>query len=183
MATSTEPPFNNYATTNVSGNVAGARGISNYLVGKNVHFQAYARAVDQSMGSQRIWVVETDQTVANMGASDSPTGNYIGFRYSTSAPDSNWKCVMDNNSVTNTVVDSGIAADANGHRFEVLMNDTGSAGSATFRIDGKAVCAVVSALYPTNNTLLSMEFAVTTLTTGVRDIQFSRLDSFQDPRR
>jgi hypothetical protein len=64
-----------------------------------------------------------------------------GFRYSTSASDTTYKCLTCNASSC-TINDSGVTADTNLHLFEVEW--TGSAYQ--FRIDGNTVCTNTTTL-------------------------------------
>ncbi len=113
---------------------------SNWDRGGTASANLYAQS-DIQLGSavttERFWWVFTDQTPTTMIASDTPAGNWAGFRYSTSASDTNFMCA-NANAGTTTITSSGIAADLAKHTLEVFINDANS--HIYFFIDGSQVC-------------------------------------------
>jgi hypothetical protein len=111
----------------------------------------------------RFWFGLGSNLVMNaitLGGSDTPStssADYIGFRYSTVAGDSNWQCVVSNGfsgsgpGIGDTVVDSGIAADTHSHRFAFVVND--SIPNVAFYIDGTLVATVTTHVPGTGNGL------------------------------
>jgi len=98
-------------------------------------------------------------SATGLGGSDSPnslSADFMGFRYSTVAGDSNWQCVVSNGfsgggSAGDTIVDSGIAADTKSHRFAFVVND--SVPNVKFYIDSTLVATVTTHVPGTGNGL------------------------------
>ena len=97
----------------------------------------------------RIWIGLTDQSTqaasfayTNLQA-DTFTGNALMFRYSTAAGDANFQAYAANGA-SHTIVDTGVAADTNPHRFEIIPNTAGT--SVVFRIDGNTVATITTHL-------------------------------------
>jgi hypothetical protein len=155
-ATSTEPVVLNFASGNVSGNTATAIGNPIYNVSANPMLQAYIAIPTTS--SARVWSGLTDVT---MTASASPTGNYAAFRFDTSASDTNYKCVTNDNGAVATVVDSGVAPGTAGRRLEINII---SGSRVEFKIDGAVVCGSVITDLPAAGTNLRQNHTITTLT-------------------
>lgn len=68
---------------------------------------------DSSIAATRLWFILSDQTpgASSVGNADSQSGNYIGFRYSSVAGDTNWQGVTRDGS-TQSTVDTGVAVAA-----------------------------------------------------------------------
>lgn len=102
-------------------------------------FRAYV-----GMGSTvnlRTWIGLSELAGAEPGT-DSPGFAGAWFRYSTSAGDTNFKCVTCSGGCT--VTDSGVAADTNRHLFEISWTGT----AYQFKIDNTAVCTNTNNLPP-----------------------------------
>lgn len=103
-----------------------------YCVGQNINgmFDVFiARTTDI-----RCWIGVSSNS--SLTVSDTPTGSYAMFRFSTVAGDTHWKCVTSNGT-SQTVTDSGITADTNSHRFGIQFDDANS--KVNFYIDGVLV--------------------------------------------
>jgi hypothetical protein len=118
------------ATASVSGN-------SNYTSANKTLYQTYATPTVTTL-AYRYWIGLTTNAVATQGGSDSPTGHYAMFRYSSTASDPSWQCVTNDNSGGGTATSSGVAA-AQGvtQRFEIFT----TASAIIFVIDGVQVCS------------------------------------------
>jgi hypothetical protein len=123
---STLPTYTQTATSTTNGNVAGLSGNLNYVVGRSIRL-ATLTAQSGTTG-QRMWRVLTDQTIATMGASDNPAGNYVGITYCNdgaaadcATDNTNWQFVTKDN-VAQNIVDTNIAADSNFHLWWIIEN-------------------------------------------------------------
>lgn len=166
--TATEGVMRNSVTPSAaSGQAMGDHGNANYRTGRNIRFAASVKLVENAV--ERVWIGMSDAaTVAAQGASDTVAGNYACFRYSTTAPDANWKCITMNG-VTQTVVDSGIAVDTGVHKFEVIFND--SVPNVVFKIDGKVVATITTNL-PSAATALRFIVGGQTLEAVLKNIRY-----------
>lgn len=167
-ATSTTPDAGQFKTTSTSGTQADIFGNANYVMGRNVSFQTYNKI--SATANARLWISLSDQTVATMGASDNPAGNYAGFWYCNDASTACQKngssfdattfwCVSKDNS-TQTLTDSSVTVDTNWHRFQITFND--STPNAVFSIDGSAVCTLTTHL-PASGALMLRNLSYRTL--------------------
>lgn len=155
-ATTTEPAMMQYITTTTDASNAGTVGNANYVTGRNVRYQSYMRL--NATDTVRAWISISTNPFASQAA-DSPPGDFAGFRYSTSAGDTTWKCATRNNTST-TFVDSGVAASTAGSDFEIAFNDTD--GTVSFFIDGASVCSSpVSATLPRSGQMMKVVNTVT----------------------
>jgi hypothetical protein len=68
-------------------------------------------------------------------ASNTPSTDFLGFRYSTSAGDTHWQCYASPTGISPTIVATTVVPDTNFHVFQIVM----TAGVATFFIDGVLV--------------------------------------------
>ncbi len=130
--------------------------------------KATTRAGVTNTGNVVWWFCLTDNAVGLAQLTNAPAGNYVGFRYSTTAPDTTFKCVTGNNG-TATVTDSGVTVDTLPHTLEFLMNPTGS--NVVFRIDGNFVQTNRANLPPVNvllRYLNGMQSVVATPTNALR---------------
>jgi hypothetical protein len=114
----------------------------------------------------RMWVGFTTSTGAvTMGGSDTPTGQYACFRFSSVAGDTTYQCVTSDGS-SHTVVNSGVTGDTNTHRFGISFNDT--TPSVSFYIDGSLVATITTHL-PSSGTAMALLVGVAYHTSaGVR---------------
>jgi hypothetical protein len=90
----------------------------------------------QQTALSRLWVGIVSAGGATL-QTDTPgtAGMYVAaFRYSTNASDTNFKCVTADGA-SQTVTDSGVAADTNPHQFTIIQ----SGSSYKFYIDGTLV--------------------------------------------
>lgn len=85
-------------------------------------------------------------------SSDAPAQSYVCFRFSSSAGDTNWKCVTDNGSGTPTVTDSGVAYAAT--TVYDLKIDCTTPSAPVFYINNTAVATVTTTL-PASDTDLA----------------------------
>lgn len=109
-------------------------GNQNWRTGR--YLQAATRSGVTNTANLIWWFCLTDNPVGLAQLTNAPAGNYVGFRYSTTAGDATIKCVTGNNGTT-TVTDSGVVVDTLPHVLEFKMDDAGS--NVVFRIDGMFV--------------------------------------------
>lgn len=152
-----------------TGNDAGIQGNQLTLrTGRNLRLVWHVDLT--STANVRVAMGLTDQnTVVTMVGSDNPAGNYAYFRYSTPAPDTNWQCITKDNA-TQTVTDSTVAADTNGHDFEIRENVT--AATWTFYIDGVNVCSHSTNL-PSASTNMAEVIGLETRTGSAKSIDLA----------
>jgi len=154
----TEGATISYSTSATTNAAAGVYGGTLYRTGRNVLFQAYAKL--NATASQRVFVGLTTNTYSVMVGADNPAGHYAGFQYSTARGDANWKCVTKDGTTQGTPIDSAIAVDTAGRRFEVELDDV--AAKVYFRIDGTLV-GTATANLPGSGQNLRFACAVATL--------------------
>lgn len=133
--------------------------IHNYSNSLNASWQF---ALD-GITARRFWVGFADVAPATMAASDTPSQSYVGFRFSTGASDTLWRCMTDNGSGAPTNVSSGIAA-ATGN---VILSLVGNPASTIFYVNGVIVGQSAAKLPSTATNTLRPFFSVTNLTAGV----------------
>lgn len=133
--TNTEGQLTKFATAATAGQPAGMNGYSKWRTGFNLYLSAVVRL--QQTADVRAWIgLLNAQNSDTMGGS---TGG-AAFRYSTTAGDANWTCVVQNSSTTSTA-NSGVAVNTSGtQRFEIIFDDNASPRTVTFRINGAQVC-------------------------------------------
>lgn len=113
----------------------------------------------------RAWVGFTNQTGANMFlAADLPAVVFVGFRFSTSVPDTNWQAVVSNGT-SQTVVNTGIAPSTTLPRLLHVEWSKGG-GEIRFKINGTTV-ATISTNLPTADTAMRNIYGVKNLVGGV----------------
>lgn len=114
----------------------------NYSPATDADFQAY---LEVSRATQQVTLFG----FANEGSSFAldTTGDRVLFT-NQSALSSNWQCTAITGGVKSDT-DSGVAVDANYHRFEIDLTSS----SANFLIDGASVCSLTSGL-PAASTMM-----------------------------
>ena len=114
--------------------------------------QMWTRFALQRTTFTRNWIgfSPTTNTQANALASNLPSANLFGFRFSTSAVDTTWKCYASPDGISTTIVDTGITPDANFHLFSIVSK----AGVLTFFMDNVLV-ATISTTLPAASTAMS----------------------------
>jgi hypothetical protein len=147
-ATSSEPLFIERDTGAVGDIVCIQSCDDIWMWGKGLYWHGYFKVTDTD--NIRWWAgLPTDIDFGGFGTSATPAGHYAAFRYDTSVPDSNFKCVTNNNT-TAEVNDSSVAGDTNGHLFEIVEN---AGVSIVFKIDGATVCTNSSKVPSSTNTV------------------------------
>jgi hypothetical protein len=147
--TTTHPVANEiYQTSN--DNVAGYYGKMNYITGKNLQmlFNGYITQITDT----RFWCGFSDTAgTTAWGGTDTPTGKFAAFRFSSVATDTNYQCCTSDGS-TQTTTDSGVAADTNGHAFAIEFAD--GTPAVLFYIDSVLVATVTTNL-PGNGVVMN----------------------------
>lgn len=122
----------------------------------------------------RFWFGLSDWTNSDPTSdwnSDTPSHNFVGFRFSTVAGDTNFQCIVQTDSTHQTVVDSGVAANTAMHRFSFYYD-----GSAVqFYIDGANVGSISTNLMATSlkmEMITAIEQANSTFTTKALNMDF-----------
>lgn len=98
-----------------------------------------------------------------MTDSDTPTGKYIGFQFSTGRGDTHWQCVSSDGTTQN-VVDSGVTPVANADNLFALV--TGAGTSVDYYIDGVKVTTISTHLPLTSDGLRYSFFGRAITSTG-----------------
>lgn len=99
---------------------------------------------------------------------DAPTGDFMGFRYSTNVPDTNWQCVSNNNG-TMGATDSGVAASTN----EILFGISYSSSAIQYFINRNLVATRTTALPRITQTAYCWRVFLTTLAAATKEVDVS----------
>lgn len=170
-ATNTDPPMTDCsqstATINTTAGISGSSGM--WRTGRNLSLQWTGRL--RETASVRAWVGLSDQTLSTMVSSDNPAGNYAGFRYSTSAGDTNVKCVTKDGTTQN--VQATTLADLSTTRnYEITEESAG--GRWHFFVDGTEVCGGgLTSNLPLANTNLRYMAGQQNLISSVRNLDIA----------
>lgn len=116
-------------------------GFNYFYMGKNLGM--FADVMADRITDCRHWVglCESGGPDTAFGGSDNPAQNYIAFRFSTGAGDTNYQAICHDGSSA-TIVDTGIPGDTSSHRFAIVCDDTGA--SVKFYIDGNLVATITT---------------------------------------
>lgn len=98
---------------------------------------------------QRTWIAMTDQPTS-IYLSNTPSYNYVGFRYSVDAGAPYWYACQDNASGAPNCASTGVAIDTGIHTFCVDC----SSGTCVMTIDGAASTSLGASKIPTTTTTL-----------------------------
>lgn len=90
--------------------------------GREAHTQLRIGFKLSAITSIRFWAGLTDQDGATLVASDNPAGHFVGIRFSTGVPDTNFQAVSKDGANQN-VQDSGLAADTAKHFVVITVNE------------------------------------------------------------
>lgn len=182
VATSSLPSYDQRATNTTNNNVAASNGNLNYVVGRGINY--FINTSQNSIGAQRRWFGLTDQTIATMGASDNPAGNYVGVHYCNDG--ANAGCATDNtdwflctkDATTINCVDSTVAADTAFHVW--WIHEIAATSFTLYEYTGGAWVsrAVSSSNLPTSTTPLK-EFQTVTCMTCTPTAQNYRWSGWQ----
>jgi len=104
---------------------------------------------------------------ANAPGSDTPAGNYVAFRASTNASDTDWECVSATGSSSQTVVSSGVTI-STATAYTLAISATTS--SVTYYIDGASVCTITTNI-PAAGAVFLPYVQSTTLSNNSRNLQ------------
>lgn len=146
-------------TTTAAG-LQGANGTATaWGPGPNANYRYQTRSYVDTSTSVRVWIVMTDNAGSLTSALNvaNPTGNTVGFRYSTVEGDNgtgNWRAfISKGTSGTTTVVDTGVTFDTTlTHKFEVFWD--AASQIIHFYIDGTEVAVGASMTnIPTSSTM------------------------------
>lgn len=112
--------------------------------------------------ARRVWVGFADVAPATMAASDTPSQTYFGFRFSTGASDTTWRCMTDNGSGTPANANSGISVVASPVNLSVICTST----AIIYFVNGIIVGQNTTKLPSTATNTLRPFFSLTNLTAG-----------------
>lgn len=173
--TSTEGAMVKWATAASATARAYFGGGSNYRKGRNLRFSTTIK-VNQTT-SVRYWVGLTDVSPSTFADADDPGSAHIaGFRFSTAAGDTTWRCITkDGTTLGNT--DSGVSIGTDLVRLEVVFDDT--AGNCVFKINGTTVATRTTNLPGTSVNLAFIGTAYAQ-NSAAKEIQFSRATIVSD---
>ena len=144
--TATEGTFGVYQSAQTTSASALMDGVPNISLG--ILKDWFCKITIIGMTSSRYWNGITDCSTTNMGAtffSDTPAANFVGFRFSTGAGDTNYQAVCQTGSSNQTVVDTGVAPGSVADKLEFKP----SGGNVLFYINGTLV-ATISTNVPSN---------------------------------
>lgn len=99
---------------------------------------------------------------------DAPTADFMGFRFSTNVPDTNWQCVSNNNG-TMGATNSGVAATTN----EVLLGLSYTASGIQYFINRVLVATRTTALPRTSITTYTWRVFLTTLAAATKEVDIA----------
>ena len=171
-ATSTVPMFLSFATGAVSGNATTCNEAqATYRFDSSPYYEI--RAGMSSTSNVRFWILLSNDVTASYGANDDIQQDHFGIRYSTSAGDTHYQCVTNNNSATSNFVDSGVTPNSNMDLFQFYYDQPG--GAVYVWINGVAVCTnPITSQLPSGTAQATFVMAITTLTNSAvsRKINF-----------
>lgn len=123
-----------------------------YRVGRNPKMHVAANL--SSTSSALVWIGFNN--LANSGvASESVPNAFSGgggcaaFRFSTSSGDTTWQACVAGNGMADQIIDTGVTADTNTHRFAIIFDDNN--GKILFYIDGNLVAAATTGTFNNPN--------------------------------
>ena len=167
-----------HSTTSSSGNVASV------VAGSNSGVQsrwapdlAVAFRTGSPVTSVRYWIGLFASTPA---ASDDPTIEGIGFRFSTNASDSNWQAWSNDGSGGGTVTDTGVAIGGAGTAFDLRFICDSDGTTVDFYISSVWVARHTTNL-PTSTTVLNYGLYVTALSASSRALRWGRITLESEP--
>jgi len=160
-ATSTALAAKSYTTSTTLNNIASwtVDPIHNY---SNTIAASFCIGLD-AITNRRVMVGFADAAPATMGASDTPSQNFVGFRFSTNASDVNWKGITDNASGSPTVVDTGSIVGASSVLLSFVSTST---GVVIFFVNGVIVGVSTAKLPSTGVNTLRPFVSITNLSGG-----------------
>lgn len=158
-ATTTETNYAAQSTTGAGNNIQGinwSAGSTHAPYRDNISAIA-GRIMLPSTANLRVWfgLVDTQYTGPNSMKADAPAQNFMGFRYSTAAGDTNWQCVTQTAALSQTVTDSGKAVSTAGVTLAMTWDGT----TATFYINNVKVGSQTTNI-PANNIALNFSLFV-----------------------
>lgn len=160
-----QPPMINAASGAVTGNAAGWYGLTMTIPRQQPKVVAIIRLVDTT--SIRIWVSLHDgSSTSGTNADDPASRQLMGFRFSTDAGDTNWRCCTKDGTTLNNQ-DSGVAPSTSGVT-RLMMDHTGS--SIKFYINGTLVQTISSNL-PSSTAACRLQIYAETRTTAAKNIK------------
>lgn len=154
-ATATEPTYERITTAAAGGSSAtvldnSGEGAGSRQIPIGILSEYRTRVRLSSIAQERIWIGLSNQTSGGATfQTDTPNIPFVGFRYS-SAAESTYQCVAQTSSIAQTVTDTAVTVDTNGHTFRL----TKSGSNVVCSIDGTAT-ATMSSNLPAAGTLLA----------------------------
>lgn len=131
---------------------------------------------DSSVAATRLWFILTDQTLStSITNADEQVGNYVGFRYSSVAGDSNWMGVT-RDGTTQSTVDTGVAVSA-ATVYQLKVRYSNADAKLYFSVNSEDAADEVelSANIPTTSTALAWSWRVIATTATGKAMDFFRM--------
>lgn len=171
----------NFATAASNGDEAGTSSAN------TAFFRGSTAGANGFFYAARIGVVDTtsitvysgmaDQTIATMVGADNPTGNHIGYQFSSGRGDTNWQFVTKDGSTQN-VVNTGMAFTAN-KVYDLFFTCTKQCASVTWEIrnvtDGTSAQGTTSSNLPTASAALRIVLGVEAETGTAKNIRMQQI--------
>lgn len=174
----------NFATSTSSGNESGfMTSVSQFFRGSTAGSNGYffsARTYTVDTTSLRIFVgLHSQTTLANMMASDDPTGSRSGFAFSTVRGDTNWQFSVKNGTTQN-LINTGMAyAGSKVYDMYFFVPPYPGNGTMYWRIDNltdnTSQEGSTTSNLPAGNTALRVGLGVETQTTAARNFRMQRV--------
>jgi len=121
-----------------------------------------------ALTARRVWV---GLFSGNPMLSDTPAVHMVGFRFSSTASDTNWRCITDSGTGTPTNLDSTVAV-AVDTAYTLAIEFYAGTGAVNFLINGEVV-ASTSAKLPTSNQNLGVVAQLLTTTAAALTFDIS----------
>lgn len=159
-----------FPTTNLSGNIGGFVSTTFNLIRRD-HNPVFTAVVQtpSSLGSPRYWIGLGSADATN---SDTASGHFVGFRYSSVAGDTAFKAVTRDGSTQATSDVGATVATSTKYVLRCRVDSTNS--TAYFSVNGSTEVAIATNL-PASGTDLGLIFRVITNTAAIITLNLSRL--------
>ncbi len=156
------------ATTTSSGNDAGCTSAATVCDPITTGAKLFFRVrTSTPLTSQRIWVGVTSNAATQDAAAD-PVTYHLGFRFDTSASDTKWQAVANDNSGGGSISDTGVTVAANTcYSFCIDCSDP---ASIKYYVDGVLGATITGTNIPDAGNALAANINIRTLTAAERDL-------------
>jgi hypothetical protein len=176
-ADSTDGPWMNHATTNVSANPSGVVSAAFTILRRDwePEYGTTIKTDPTTIANTRIWV---GMFSASPDASATPAVHIAAFRYDTGADGTAfWRCVTDNASGAPTVTTTTTAIAAN-TKYTLRIRTTNAGGGHVYFYINEVLVADHTLKLPTSTQLMGYGNRIVTLTTAIRNLKWGRIEVF-----